>query len=558
MADDVTFTVGAIDKASGIISMLTGKFGALGTVVSSLASGNYMGALNGALSASIDFMKKAIDAAAEEETNLKTLDATIKSMGVSTQVSAVGIRTMAEAMQAANGIFSHDDLEKAAQSLLRIEGFNPSNLQTALAAIQDFAAGRGMGVAEAGEQVARALETGQVRSLGFSAALRTQIQRMITAGDKAGALALIMDTLNTKYGGQAAAQLDTYAGQVKNLKNQWGEFSADVGTKIIPVLSTVMEGLNGTNESVMAHIVRMRKQKTAIEEVSFATDAHTRYLRDLKPAIDAAAEAAEEEAVAAANLAEQYAALSDYAQSYTAYERERAALQGELATATGDSVNEIKGKLAELEEAQKRQTDLWILNILQQQLSINGLTSAEMAFLLKYQVDTGLISASSAARAQSLYDDALEMAAGFDTAAGAANSITSALNGIPGEVNSTVNIHTNYTGGGSIPTTSPTPGGGTVYRPPTSGPSEYAMGGAFSGWAMVGDAPGGRRTPYTEYVYAPRGAMVYNQAQMSGRTAPPMQTGGFIPPAASKYIDLSPSSIRAIADAMFQQISKVL
>jgi hypothetical protein len=60
---------------------------------------------------------------------------------------------------------------------------------------------------------------------------------------------------------------------------------------------------------------------------------------------------------------------------------------------------------------------------------------------------------------------------------------------------------------------------------------EYrAAGGSFSGWAMVGDAPGGRTTPYTEWVYAPHGAMVYNQAQMAGQSAPPMAAGGIIPP----------------------------
>lgn len=556
MADDVTFTVGAIDKASGIISMLTGKLGALGTMASSLASGNYMGALNGALSASIDFMKKAVDAAAEEETNLATLNATIKSMGLSTQVSAVGIRTMAEEMQKANGIFSHDDLEKAAQSLLRIEEFNPANLQAALSAIQDFAAGRNMGVAEAGEQVARALETGQVRSLGFSAALRKQIQEMIAAGDKAGALALIMDTLNTKYGGQAAAQLDTYAGQVKNLKNQWGEFSATVGTKVLPALSMAMDSLNGENNSVLGVIIRHRQHKAALEEVNLATSAHIRYLQDLKPAIDEAASALEGETAAAENLGEQYAALSDYAQSYTEYERQRMDLQAQLATATGDSVNEIKGKLAELEAAQKKQTDQWILNILQQQLSLNGLTSAEMAFLLKFQVDTGLISQSAAVRAQEIYNSALEMAAGFDSATGSVYSYQGAINSLQGK-DITVTTYYNSVygggsgGGGNIPTNQPTPGGGTVPRPPGAGPSQYASGGYLQGWGMVGERG-------TEFVYAPRGAVVYNQSQMAGRSAPPMASGGFIPPAQSNGVDLSPRSIRAIADAMFQQISKVL
>jgi hypothetical protein len=61
------------------------------------------------------------------------------------------------------------------------------------------------------------------------------------------------------------------------------------------------------------------------------------------------------------------------------------------------------------------------------------------------------------------------------------------------------------------------------------GPDKKAGGGSFAGWAMVGDAPGGGVTPFTEYVYAPHGATVYNQAQMGGRGAPAMAGGGVIP-----------------------------
>lgn len=73
-----------------------------------------------------------------------------------------------------------------------------------------------------------------------------------------------------------------------------------------------------------------------------------------------------------------------------------------------------------------------------------------------------------------------------------------------------------------------------------------AGGGSFRGWAKVGDARGGINTPYTEYVYAPHGAVVYNQSQMAGRTAPPMSGGGFIPPV-SDSMRLDSDTIRELA-----------
>lgn len=90
-------------------------------------------------------------------------------------------------------------------------------------------------------------------------------------------------------------------------------------------------------------------------------------------------------------------------------------------------------------------------------------------------------------------------------------------------------------------------------KPYTGGdPSQHrASGGGFTGWAMVGDAPGGGRTPYTEYVYAPHGAVVYNQRQMSGQSAPPMAGGGIMPPiTGAGEVELTQRSINLLAEAL--------
>ena len=121
---------------------------------------------------------------------------------------------------------------------------------------------------------------------------------------------------------------------------------------------------------------------------------------------------------------------------------------------------------------------------------------------------------------------------------------------------------TTFTGGGG--------GGGWVLKGTQNGPgtpkawsngsSWYygdnppgkASGGSFSGWAMVGDAPGGVTTPYTEYVYAPHGAMVYNQSQMSGKSAPPMNGGGMI----GGNMELSDRSLHKLADLFTMALAK--
>jgi hypothetical protein len=94
--------------------------------------------------------------------------------------------------------------------------------------------------------------------------------------------------------------------------------------------------------------------------------------------------------------------------------------------------------------------------------------------------------------------------------------------------------------------------GKAQYRDPDGTYSYHASGGSFSGWAMVGDAPGGVTTPYTEYVYAPHGAMVYNQSQMSGKSAPPMNGGGMI----GGNMELSDRSLHKLADLFTMALAK--
>lgn len=241
---DVEFTIGAVDQASRVISMISGNFGTLGNIVASLAGGNYFGALTTAVSATIKVFNQAITLAAEEETSLVRLGATIKSMGLESKLSADGVRGLSEELMKVTNV-PHEDLESAAQVFMRMESFDPSNLEQMLKITSDFAAGTGQNAATAAQSIATALETGQTRSLRFSAALRTQVQEMVKAGDSGDALALVMDTLNSKYGGQAAAQMETYSGHVKRLNNAWEEFLANIGTGTLPGGKTYLDTLTG-------------------------------------------------------------------------------------------------------------------------------------------------------------------------------------------------------------------------------------------------------------------------------------------------------------------------
>jgi hypothetical protein len=69
-----------------------------------------------------------------------------------------------------------------------------------------------------------------------------------------------------------------------------------------------------------------------------------------------------------------------------------------------------KQAVEDLQKAQDLQTASWMLNIMTQQLSADGLSEKEMDFLLKYQEDTGLLSKEGAQRAKDAWKHAQDMA----------------------------------------------------------------------------------------------------------------------------------------------------
>jgi hypothetical protein len=527
MAGDVQFTVEAIDQASKTLNNITGGFKDLGTSLLAPIAGMV------SFTAAIKLAQEAMSQAADEESSLVSLNATIASMGLSSKVSGANIRIMTEAMQAANGVFAHDDLERAAQSFLRIESFDPSSLKGALGVVQDFAAGTGQSAATAAQQIATALETGQTRSLHFSAALRTQIQDMIKAGDSGGALALIMDTLNEKFGGQAAAQLDTYNGKIEVLKNNWHELLATAGGEGLPAGKGVVSTLNsivtaydqllqieyffdnkilvGAAKGMLEYykmvgitVDSMKELGRATEDLIPVTEREANTTKELTESID-------KEAYSAAYLKDQLEEARKQIIDRTAWEQ---SYMGAKSWA----------------EVTKLQID-WIGQELQN-LSDQGALVWE-----GYLAATGQISEAALTefvKIQEAYQTMKKMLEMGVSVKIIVQWLVEKMGGPPApQINENApGYHYDPESGQWVPDTS--------------------RGGAFQGWAMVGDSPGGGKTPYTEWVYAPGGATVFNQAQMSGKSAPPMASGGIIPP--TSETDLSDATIRKLADALMMSI----
>jgi hypothetical protein len=188
---------------------------------------NYL-TLGGAIAGIIELEKASINAAAENETAMVRLEGTFKSMG----------RAGAEAMEASASTlmklsaFDDENIMAAYTAIAKFENIDTGDMERLVKTAMDVTAVMGGDLASNAENIGRILETGLVpRTWAFDAALKEQVKQQVEAGDTGAALNTVLVELNKRYGGQAAAEMDTYAGKIKILKNNWGEFLETVGSK---------------------------------------------------------------------------------------------------------------------------------------------------------------------------------------------------------------------------------------------------------------------------------------------------------------------------------------
>jgi hypothetical protein len=183
----------------------------------------------------------SINLAAESETGMARLNATLIATGRGAQISAKQIDLIATALMKTS-TFDDEAIVNAYNALSKFESIPTKGMEAVVKTAMDMSAALGGELADNAESIGRALETGVIpRTWGFNAALKAQFKAQVDAGNSAGALKTMMDELNKRYGGQAAAQMETYAGKVSRVKIAWSEMLEAVGKHIIPVLSETFD-----------------------------------------------------------------------------------------------------------------------------------------------------------------------------------------------------------------------------------------------------------------------------------------------------------------------------
>ncbi len=232
--DDMAKSFGDVGKQAG------GEFeGGLSPFLSQAGStmAGVLGAdvVTKATGAIADFGKASVNAAMEDAKAQVILANTLKNVtGASDdQVAATEDWITKTSKQVA---IADDDLRPALGTLVRGFG-NVEDAQKALSLATDISAGTGKDLTTVSMALSRAAQgnVGALSRLGVATK---------DANGNTKDLTTIMADLNQMFGGQAAAAADTAAGRMENAKIQFGEFQEQLGTALLPVLTTLVGALN--------------------------------------------------------------------------------------------------------------------------------------------------------------------------------------------------------------------------------------------------------------------------------------------------------------------------
>jgi hypothetical protein len=240
----------AEDKASGTVRGLgkaleqarAGLNSIGGAIVAGLAGAAVAGF--GALTAGlVSSTKAAMDAQAVQA----QLNAVLASTGGKAGVTADMVNAISSEIQKLTR-FGDDAVTSAQSVLLTFTNVGKDVFPQATWAIVDMAQALGMDLQSAAIMVGKALNdpvqgVSALRRVGVSLTKEQEklVERLVRTGKVAEAQKVILQELNTEFGGSAKAAGETFAGQLDRLKNAFGDIQETIGGAILPVLQQFAE-----------------------------------------------------------------------------------------------------------------------------------------------------------------------------------------------------------------------------------------------------------------------------------------------------------------------------
>jgi len=268
--------VPSLKGAQGAIASELGGLGGAGGAGGAALGGGIVGGLKGALGpvagvmagvfaagSIVSWGKEQIDSLKRIETLNAQSASAIKATGSAAGVTSQHIQDLTGALENSTATEA-ESIQEGANLLLTFKnikneaGDGNDVFDQTTRIMTDMARAMGTDVKGGAIQLGKALND-PVKGISalsrvgvtFTDDQKKMIQSMVDAGDTMGAQKVILNELNSEFGGAAAAYAATYAGKVDLLGHAWGTFGETLFQNVTPALGWVASGLTGLLNNVL-------------------------------------------------------------------------------------------------------------------------------------------------------------------------------------------------------------------------------------------------------------------------------------------------------------------
>ena len=234
-----------------------------------------------AIGAMIKVGKDLVDAYAVQEQAEARLEATIKSTGSAAGLTSDQLIDMAKGLQGVTK-FGDEAIIGAESLLLTFKDIGGDIFPRALESILDVSEAMGQDLKSSTVQLGKALNdpVGGIAALTrvgiqFTDKQKDMIKALVDTGDVAGAQGIILEELESQFGGVAVAAADTATGGIVQLSNASGDLKEALGKIIAEGTQPVVTGLTEFIEKITEAIEAQQKLNKALDEASGRTFTNT-------------------------------------------------------------------------------------------------------------------------------------------------------------------------------------------------------------------------------------------------------------------------------------------
>ena len=211
------------------------------------------------------YARAPIEAYMEQEKASMKMGMAMKNQGDYSRAALADMEAYAEMIQQTTTV--GDEAALSVMANLKSYGMTSEEVKRATKAALDLAAAKeqeGMTITQASELIGKSYlgVTGRLKQYGIV------ISESIPEGEK---FAAVLDFINSKAGGSAQAQLQTYAGQWKFLQNQWSDVQEVLGIGLLKAIEGLLTGAGligvtfmTAGEAVLATLATITKPFTLL------------------------------------------------------------------------------------------------------------------------------------------------------------------------------------------------------------------------------------------------------------------------------------------------------